>query len=516
MYRYALFGALLMGAAAPLHAQDPDFEKFKARENEQLRQFMSREDRDFADFLKREWKAFNVAEERKPYTAPKPVKLPSAPPRASALPMGASAGPRPNVVPTNGLEPLPDIPPTTLRPLAPPAAVSQRPPAFVLPTIKNVSGEASIGNAAALTRFRVPFFGDELALSRGELLVKPLPAKITGDVVASFWEQMAASNWEVLLTQAVDERKRLHLGDWPYAQMLYRTGERVTGDSTRAKLFTWFMLVKSGYAARVGYSNDDIFVLLPSNGVLYGASYFGSEKGKYYLLDLNGGEPPRATSLYTYAKDYPGSERKVDFNMEELPHVAAADYSRTLKFVWNGQPYAFTVHVNRNLMNLLEYYPQTDLDGYFDAAVSLDVRTQLEEGLAPILKGKSELEKVSVLLRFVQTAFEYKTDDDQFKREKWFFPEETIFYPFSDCEDRSILFSWLVRDMVGLEVVGLHWPQHVATAVKFTGDVKGDAVMVDGARFVISDPTYIGAPVGEAMPDFRNVAPRVVRMRPVR
>jgi len=34
--------------------------------------------------------------------------------------------------------------------------------------------------------------------------------------------------------------------------------------------------------------------------------------------------------------------------------------------------------------------------------------------LKPNLQGMSELEAVNFLLRFVQTAFDYKTDDQQF------------------------------------------------------------------------------------------------------
>ena len=46
---------------------------------------------------------------------------------------------------------------------------------------------------------------------------------------------------------------------------------------------------------------------------------------------------------------------------------------------------------------------------------------------------------VNRLLRFVQTAFEYKTDEDQFNTENYLFPLETLHYPYSDCEDRSAL-----------------------------------------------------------------------------
>ncbi|MFC1509365.1 hypothetical protein ACFL60_06740, partial [Candidatus Omnitrophota bacterium] len=100
-----------------------------------------------------------------------------------------------------------------------------------------------------------------------------------------------------------------------------------------------------------------------------------------------------------------------------------------------------------------------------------------------------------------------------FQREKHFFVEETLFYPFCDCEDRSFLFAFLVTNLVGLDVLGLHYPGHVATAVKFSSDVRGDAVTYNNSKYIICDPTYINANYGECMPKFKNVTPKMVRVQ---
>jgi hypothetical protein len=117
---------------------------------------------------------------------------------------------------------------------------------------------------------------------------------------------------------------------------------------------------------------------------------------------------------------------------------------------------------------------------------------------------------VNFLLRFVQTAFEYKTDEEQFGREKPFFPDETIYYPYSDCEDRAILFSYLVRSLLHLDVVGLYYPNHIATAVRFSKKNDGDAIEYQGKLLTICDPTYMNADIGMCMPQFKNVQPKVI------
>ena len=112
----------------------------------------------------------------------------------------------------------------------------------------------------------------------------------------------------------------------------------------------------------------------------------------------------------------------------------------------------------------------------------------------------------------MQTAYSYQTDDQQFNREKWFFGDETFYYPYSDCDDRAILFSVLVRDVLNMEAVLLDYPNHLAAAVRFNSNVEGDYVTVDGTRFVVCDPTYVGAGVGVAMPDLDTSKLKIVKL----
>ena len=109
-----------------------------------------------------------------------------------------------------------------------------------------------------------------------------------------------------------------------------------------------------------------------------------------------------------------------------------------------------------------------------------------------------------MLINFVQTGFQYKTDQQQFGYERSLFGDETLFYPYSDCEDRSILYSILVRELLGLDVALVSYPGHLATAVCFKEGPYGDYFNVDGKKFTVCDPTYIGAHIGLTMPDMDN------------
>ena len=93
------------------------------------------------------------------------------------------------------------------------------------------------------------------------------------------------------------------------------------------------------------------------------------------------------------------------------------------------------------------------------------------------------------------------------------FPDEVLYYNDSNCKDRAILFAYLVRSLLRLDVVGLGYPGHVATAVRFSMGIPGDHVEYQGRQFTICDPTYIGADAGMCMPRFKGVSPSVIPLK---
>jgi hypothetical protein len=185
---------------------------------------------------------------------------------------------------------------------------------------------------------------------------------------------------------------------------------------------------------------------------------------------------------------------------------------RELQFTHQGKRYTLKVPVNRNAIAYYERYPQTDYPIYPMAKGSEATLSSLKSQLRVLLEGQSQADAARTLLNFVQTAFEYKTDQDQFGREKWMMPEETLFYPYSDCDDRAILYAYLVRELTGLEVVGLLYPSHLTTAILLPG-VSGDTIMHNGKRYLAADPTFIGADIGMTMPQLKNQAPQVIEIR---
>jgi len=168
-------------------------------------------------------------------------------------------------------------------------------------------------------------------------------------------------------------------------------------------------------------------------------------------------------------------------------------------------------------MAYLNDVPMTVFPIYFSSEVPGESQEALQRHFEPYARRYSQEQMVDLLLNFVQTAFAYRTDRQQFGYEKYFYPEEVIGYPYSDCEDRSALFSWLVTSLTGLQVIGLQYEGHVATAVAFTDPNagKGDYFSYGGRRYYVCDPTYINASIGMTMPQFKGKTPKVIRLKTI-
>ena len=141
------------------------------------------------------------------------------------------------------------------------------------------------------------------------------------------------------------------------------------------------------------------------------------------------------------------------------------------------------------------------------------MQNSLYPALRKTVENMSEKDAVGIILNWVQTAFEYGYDDKIWGGDRPFFPQETLYYPYSDCEDRAILFSRLVRDILGLKVALLYYPGHLAAAVAFNTDVKGDWLTYNNRRYTVCDPTFINAPVGATMPTMDNTKAKVIVLK---
>lgn len=324
--------------------------------------------------------------------------------------------------------------------------------------------------------------------------------------VADGYEALCRSNYKPLIANCQQAQKDFRLNDWGVFLFVKTAAEALCNDENSCIVMQQFLLNELGYRAKMARRGDrnQLLLFVATDCMVYGHPYFTKEGLNYY--NINGTE---ACTFYMCNQDSKKAKTPVAMRLNNVPALnnGVVSRQRTNK----AGNVSVSVNVPKALMDFYASMPQCDYGVYAKAPVAGSLAQEVLGTLRPLVQGKSEVDAANLLLNFVQTGFKYATDEEQFGFEKPFFVEELFYYPASDCEDRSVLFGWLVRELLGLDVVYLDYPNHIATAVQFKGDVKGDFLTIDGKRYTVCDPTYIGASIGMTMPNLRSAGVSILR-----
>ena len=324
--------------------------------------------------------------------------------------------------------------------------------------------------------------------------------------VADGYEALCRSNYKPLIANCQQAQKDFRLNDWGVFLFVKTAAEALCNDENSCIVMQQFLLNELGYRAKMARRGDrnQLLLFVATDCMVYGHPYFTKEGLNYY--NINGTE---ACTFYMCNQDSKKAKTPVAMRLNNVPALNSGVVSR--QRTNKAGNVSVSVNVSKSLMDFYASMPQCDYGVYAKAPVAGSLAQEVLVTLRPLVQGKSEVDAANLLLNFVQTGFKYATDEEQFGFEKPFFVEELFYYPACDCEDRSVLFGWLVRELLGLDVVYLDYPNHIATAVQFKGDVKGDFLTVDGKRYTVCDPTYIGASIGMTMPNLRSAGVSILR-----
>ena len=487
----------LFVASLKAQVEDPGFETYKKtvkaefiNYSESVRQsfleFRQKANEEYAQYMREQWKAYTALQEKRLPTIPEP-------PRPYERDKDAPVPNLPTLIP---VKPFVDPDPSPIEPIELPDTPLPSP----FPAIKD---------------FNFVCYGTPCTVRFDNSLRFHLKNN-SEESVADAWEQLSSEMSEVLLEDCLYLRNKLSLGDWAYHCLLRDLGDSYYGSNTdESKVMQAYLLAQSGYDFRIGRQNEHLVLLMPfdsdilcwENAPQYVTRYIPIDGRKYYIVSKSGEESAFVFNHKFFDNDRAFSLRmscppKFAFKATELKTFASVRYPEL----------NVKLATNKNLLDFYKEYPSCYWDNYAWAGLSDEVKAKLYPVLRSGIKGKSQIEAANRLINFVQTALEYKTDENQFGYERALFGDETLYYPFCDCEDRSILFSTLVRDLLGLNVVLLHYHDHLATAVHYTEKLSGYYFTLDGKDYYISDPTYIGANVGECMPGYEKESPKVYKL----
>ena len=332
-------------------------------------------------------------------------------------------------------------------------------------------------------------------------------------VVADVWRLLSDGRFDTAIADCLALREKHQLSDWAYLQLLQKVGTEVYGKScNEATLMTAYFYCQSGYKMRLAKTDSQVVMLFATKHQIFDHPYFtlDGDTDYFYALDkdIDGlqicqASFPQEKSLSLYARNNPILEVQ-----------ATVAKNREAK----GSGLVFETKSEQHLLDYYATYPSSMLNDnpmtrwamYANTPLSQVAKETLYPQLIHAMEELTKTQKVIVLLDWVQTAFEYEYDDKVWGEDRAFFADESLYYPYCDCEDRSILFTRMVRDLVGLPCILVYYPGHLSTAICFDEPVAGDYISLDNKKFTICDPTYINAPIGATMPNMDNKTAKVI------
>ncbi len=458
-------------------------------EQKAFQDYLDANDKEFIGFLKQQWKKVELEKPQVLDTTPKPVQLPKAPKPTPVIKATPQNKPRPIVK----LVPIHEVP-------------IQKVPTNKKPTQKKPEALKPTANKNMIT---MEFVGHNISMPKINARALRFNNKLSSNAIANHWQVLAKNKHSHIIKALKQHQKNLNLNDWAVALLANQYAQAVgLSDANSQNLFTWFLLVKAGYNTRLAFSHQ-AFVLMPSKQPLYGVTYFTMKEQRFYAVSFNG-KKINTGRAYTYSKNHDSAKQVLDFSGASDMAPSGKNKKKQLSFKFDGKQHRIKLDYDLPLVVFSNTLPQLDIQYYPKQGLPIHTSRQLLKQLQPLVKGKTEEQAVNLLLRFVQTAFAYQTDGQQFNSENYLLPIETLHYPYSDCEDRASLFSWLVESLLGLDAVLLDYPGHIAAAVAFSQTPKGDSLKYKGKRYSVTDPTYINANAGMTMPQFKHVQPKVL------
>lgn len=340
--------------------------------------------------------------------------------------------------------------------------------------------------------------------------------------VAEHFKQMAMNQdaTSALWKQVDDYVKGMGLNDWGYFCILRSLSEKLFANTDDRVLFNFYMLRNEGdFKVKTARGKDSnklsLLAAIDNSKEVYSYSFFRFDEDgkqcKYYSI-YGGGNSKE--SIYTYDHcEQDNALKQIGLDFYNDLNMGSCDMKRNLSFKKINS--TIELPYNSSHIAYLNDVPMTVFPIYFKSAISIEAQKIFNDKLNEMKKQYSPVQFIDIILNFVQTAFDYKTDEQQFGYEKYFYPEEVIAYPYSDCEDRSALFAWLVTAYTDAKVIGLQYEGHLATAVCFGDDtnISGDAFLYLGKKYYVCDPTYINASIGMTMPQFKDKMPKIIKMK---
>lgn len=321
-------------------------------------------------------------------------------------------------------------------------------------------------------------------------------ASISEKEIAEGWKRLAATDFYATLKDCYDIKSRLRLNDWGVFLFFAQLSDKIYSSalSNERTLFTAFMLTHAGYDIKLARSgnisdtNSRLIMLLPFHSEVYQKQRTKID-GKYYYIESLANDVKiknldiyKVKKVFSYRKNFELAIAAVNLSLPTPPVLGQRLIRKEIKTPSSAKE---KVGWRKGLTDFYNAYPETELAIYLNTPMSKELKTSLEPIVASLIDKDDKVKSVQNILTWFYHSFPYKLD----KKQQTLFPEQTVLYPYSDCEDRSILFAHIVREFIGLDAVLFQFEEHIATGIAFDKPIDGFSYIHKKRKYTACDPS---------------------------
>ncbi len=231
---------------------------------------------------------------------------------------------------------------------------------------------------------------------------------------------------------------------------------------------------------------------------------------KYYLIE----NEIKYDSEYRFLCESNGTEI-MSFRMTKKWDIEKKDTIVQKYFLYEDSIFNIEYRFNTYLMDYLANIPFSFSDTFFEVPTPSSTMVKNIEYIKTITNNFPTEKKIDFLLSLCQQVF-YKSDIDAFSKEKLNLPEVTLYANMADCEDKSLLFSFLVWHIIGLKSILISYPnaEHMNVGIEYEIFNKNkNYLTVNGKNYLICDPSALWYSIGDQMDEIDTSLKRYIHLK---
>lgn len=338
----------------------------------------------------------------------------------------------------------------------------------------------------------IPFCHSTIELSFDEKIQSWHP-EISRTASSGFsFESLAPYHPELLVQSLNSAAQSLQLTDWHYLTLLRKVAQAVLPLHTpdERELLVATLLHLASYRIELFQSEKGVEIYGYCTENIAETPWFTAHDSTFYNLTYLQRDKDSGSSLKQIATSSKNGTRAFRFYLHTLPSFPVQPITRSFTFVYRDSAYTIHLQLDQTILEWMAEYPEfSDNTPYIETPLSPTLKKSMQAELERLTKGLSMKQTVELITAFVR-SLPYQSDSIAWGREKPFFPDEVLAYPFSDCEDRVALCYALTRAFTPVAMAVLSLPNHLTLAVELVEwEEPANALRIDERTFFLNDPT---------------------------